>query len=61
MSRIRAEQIADATVTIVLVRSCTHRRRHVEWETQARITSEWVDWEIDTFYALKQPLSKRIL
>jgi MTH538 TIR-like domain (DUF1863) len=37
ISRIRTEQIADATVTLVLLGSCTHSRRHVDWEIQASL------------------------
>ena len=37
IGRIRAEQIADATVTMVLTGSCTHSRRHVDWEIQASL------------------------
>ncbi len=37
IGRIRTEQIADATVTLVLMGSCTHSRRHVDWEIQASL------------------------
>jgi hypothetical protein len=37
IGRIRTEHIADATVTMVLVGSCTHSRRHVDWEIQATL------------------------
>lgn len=37
IGRIRTEQIADSTVTIVLMGSCTHSRRHVDWEIQASL------------------------
>jgi hypothetical protein len=37
IGRIRTEHIADATVTMVLVGSCTHSRRHVDWEIQASL------------------------
>jgi hypothetical protein len=37
IGRIRTEQVADATVTMVLMGSCTHSRRHVDWEIQASL------------------------
>jgi hypothetical protein len=37
IGRIRTEHIAEATVTMVLVGSCTHSRRHVDWEIQASL------------------------
>lgn len=37
IGRIRTEHIAEATVTLVLVGSCTHSRRHVDWEIQASL------------------------
>ena len=35
--RIRDNHIADATVTIVLIGSCTWQRKHVDWEISASI------------------------
>src|SRR5882724_13225766 len=32
MQRIREMYIQDSTVTIVLIGSCTHSRRYVDWE-----------------------------
>jgi len=37
MSRIRAEYLGDSTVTIVLVGTCTHSRRYVDWELKASL------------------------
>jgi hypothetical protein len=37
IGRIRTEEIADSTVTLVLMGSCTHSRRHVDWEIQASL------------------------
>jgi hypothetical protein len=37
IGRIRREYIVDSTVTIVLVGSCTHSRRHVDWEIKASL------------------------
>lgn len=37
IGRIRTEHIAEATVTLVLVGSCTHSRRHVDWEIEASL------------------------
>jgi len=37
ISKIRQEQIADSTVTLVLVGKCTHSRRHVDWEIKASL------------------------
>jgi hypothetical protein len=37
ISKIRREQIADSTVTMLLVGSCTHSRRHVDWELKASL------------------------
>ena len=39
MSRIRLQYLADATVTIVLIGSCTHSRRYVDWELKASLRS----------------------
>lgn len=37
MQQIRGRLIQDATVTIVLVGSCTHSRRYVDWEIKASL------------------------
>jgi hypothetical protein len=37
MSQIRAKYIKDSTVTIVLLGSCTHSRRYVDWEIKASL------------------------
>lgn len=37
MSRIRAKYLQDTTVTIVLVGSCTHSRRYVDWELKSSL------------------------
>ena len=37
IGRIRREQIADSTVTMLLLGSCTHSRRHVDWEIKASL------------------------
>src|SRR5436309_2603343 len=37
MSQIRAKYFGDSTVTIVLVGSCTHSRRYVDWEIKASL------------------------
>ncbi len=37
MRRIREKHIGFATVTIVLVGSCTHSRRYVDWEIKASL------------------------
>lgn len=37
MRRIRAEYIGDSTVTIVLVGSCTHGRRYIDWEIKGSL------------------------
>lgn len=37
MSKIRKEKLQDSTVTIVLVGSCTHSRRYVDWEIKASL------------------------
>lgn len=36
--QIRDDFIADATVTVVLIGSCTWKRRHVDWEIGASLT-----------------------
>lgn len=38
MSQIRQKYLRDTTVTIVLVGSCTHSRRYVDWEIKASLT-----------------------
>jgi hypothetical protein len=35
MSRIRADYLGDSTITIVLIGTCTHSRRYVDWELKA--------------------------
>ena len=37
MRKIRETKLADSTVTIVLVGSCTHSRRYVDWEVKASL------------------------
>lgn len=37
MSRIRADYLGDSSVTIVLVGTCTHSRRYVDWELKASL------------------------
>ena len=37
MSQIRAKYLQDTTVTIVLVGSCTHSRRYVDWEIKSSL------------------------
>ncbi|MEP0984296.1 TIR domain-containing protein [Ekhidna sp.] len=37
MSRIRTLYLKDSTVTIVLVGSCTHSRRYVDWELKSSL------------------------
>ena len=38
MSQIRQKYLRDTTVTIVLVGSCTHSRRYVDWEIKSSLT-----------------------
>lgn len=38
MSQIRQKYLKDSTVTIVLVGSCTHSRRYVDWEIKSSLT-----------------------
>jgi hypothetical protein len=38
MSQIRQRYLQDSTVTIVLIGSCTHSRRYVDWELKASLT-----------------------
>ena len=35
MAQIRANYIGDASVTVVLVGTCTHSRRYIDWELKA--------------------------
>jgi hypothetical protein len=37
MQRIREKYLADSTITIALVGSCTHGRRYVDWELKASL------------------------
>lgn len=37
MSQIRQRYLQDSTVTIVLLGSCTHSRRYVDWELKASL------------------------
>lgn len=37
MSQIREKYLQDTTVTIVLVGTCTHSRRYVDWELKASL------------------------
>jgi hypothetical protein len=37
MNQIRQRYLADSTVTIVLIGSCTHSRRYVDWEIKASL------------------------
>jgi hypothetical protein len=37
MSQIRTRYLGDSTVTMVLVGSCTHSRRYVDWELKASL------------------------
>lgn len=37
MSKIREKYLQDTTVTIVLVGSCTHSRRYVDWELKSSL------------------------
>ena len=37
MRKIREQKLEDSTVTIVLVGSCTHSRRYVDWEIKASL------------------------
>ena len=38
MSQIREKYIGDSSVTIVLIGTCTHSRRYVDWEIKASLT-----------------------
>jgi len=37
MGRIRREYLADSTVTLVLMGTCTHSRRYIDWELKASL------------------------
>ncbi|SNR60617.1 MTH538 TIR-like domain [Lutibacter agarilyticus] len=37
MKRIREKYLSDSTVTIVLMGSCTHSRRYVDWEIKSSL------------------------
>jgi len=37
MRRLRADYLADSTVTILLLGPCTHSRRYVDWELKASL------------------------
>lgn len=37
MGRIRREYVADSTVTLVFVGTCTHGRRYIDWELKASL------------------------
>ena len=37
MSKIREKYLGDSTVTIVLIGSCTHSRRYVDWEIKTSL------------------------
>src|SRR6267378_346467 len=37
MTRIRQIYLKDSTVTIVLVGSCTHSRRYIDWEIKSSL------------------------
>jgi len=37
MNKIRKDKLDDSTVTIVLVGTCTHSRRYVDWEIKASL------------------------
>ncbi len=39
MSQIRQKYLKDSTVTIVLIGSCTHSRRYVDWEISTAPTT----------------------
>lgn len=38
MGQIRKKYLQDTTVTIVLIGSCTHSRRYVDWEIKSSLT-----------------------
>lgn len=37
MGRIRRDYLADSTITLVLIGTCTHSRRFVDWEIKASL------------------------
>ena len=37
MQRIRGKYLEDSTVTIVLIGSCTHSRRYIDWEIKSSL------------------------
>jgi hypothetical protein len=37
MTQIRKKYLMDSTVTIVLIGSCTHSRRYVDWEIKSSL------------------------
>lgn len=37
MSRIRQDYLSDSTVTIVLLGTCTHSRRYIDWEIKSSL------------------------
>jgi hypothetical protein len=37
MSQIRQKYLGDSTVTVLLIGSCTHSRRYVDWELKASL------------------------
>lgn len=37
MTQVRAKYLSDSTVTIVLVGTCTHSRRYVDWELKTSL------------------------
>jgi hypothetical protein len=37
MGKIRSQYLGDSTVTILLIGSCTHSRRYIDWELKASL------------------------
>src|SRR5258706_4714153 len=37
MSKIRSDYLLDSTVTIILLGSCTHSRRYIDWELKSSL------------------------
>jgi len=37
MGRIRAEHLEDSTVTLLMLGTCTHSRRYIDWELKASL------------------------
>jgi hypothetical protein len=37
MSRIRADYLGDSSVTVLLIGTCTHSRRYIDWELKASL------------------------